>query len=138
MNDGNEPREISESFVPVVRAEGDVSIREAGMLAGVAKGDVSMNEAGVGMLIAGGNATLDQAGGGTIVAGGHASLSDGAVGTLVVGGEATVERSRVGVLLTPSATLNDSEIVLGTQQAIALGAAAGVVLLVLGRLLRRG
>ena len=89
------------------------------------------------MLLAGGSATLDQAGGGTIVAGGDASISDGAVGNLVAAGGARVEKSRVGVLLTPSATINDSEIVVGTQQAIAIGAAAGIVVMILGRLLRR-
>ena len=136
MGDGN-GSEISESFVPIVRTTHDVTIREGGALAVVAGGDVSLSEAGTGKLIAGGSATLDQAGGGNIVVGGDAAISNGAVGNLVAAGGATVEGSRVGVLLTPSATLNDSEVVVGTQQAVAIGAAAGIVLLVLGRLLRR-
>jgi hypothetical protein len=138
MDDNNKSREIEESFVPVGRAAGDLTMREAGALAVIAGGDASLEEAGAGMLIAGGSATLDQAGGGTIVAGGDVSISDGAVGNLIAWGGATLEGSRVGVLLTPTATLNDSEVVVGTGQAFAIGAGAGLVLFVLGRLLRRG
>jgi hypothetical protein len=96
-----------------------------------------LREAGAGVVIAGGSVTLDQSGGGTIVAGGDAAISDGAVGNLVAGGGARVEHSRVGVLLTPTATLNESQVVVGTQQALAIGAAAGVAVVLLGKLLRR-
>ena len=138
MDNGNEPREVSESFVPLVRAEADVLMKQAGALAVIAGGEASLTMAGAGMMVAGGDVTLNEAGAGTMIVGGNVSVANGGIGKLVSGGGASVVQSRVMVLLTPSANLEDSEVVVGTQQAIAMGAAAGLVLLVLGRLLRRG
>lgn len=130
--------EVEEGFVPVIRAEGDVTMRESGALAVVAGGSVSLSESGCGMLIAGGDATINEAGSGNMLVGGNVSIANGALGNVVAGGGVSATESRVGVLLTPRATIEESEIILGTQQAVALGVAAGLTLFALSRLLRRG
>ena len=72
-----------------------------------------------------------------MLAGGNVSITNGGAGNVVAGGGASVVDSRVGMLLTPQATLENSEVVLGTQQAAALGVAVGVTFFLLGRLFRR-
>lgn len=128
---------VVNGFVPMVKAEGHVSIREAGAGAVVAGGNVTMREAGTAMFIAGGDLTMSEAGAGTMMIGGNAELSEAGVGNMLVG-EATLDGSRVGVLLTAKAELHDSTVVLNTPQAVGLGVAAGVTMYLLGRLLRRG
>ena len=135
--DDNNVEEIAEGFVPIVRAEGDITLRESGAMAVVAGGNVSMSESGSGMFIAGGDATLSEAGAGNMLIGGNVSIDNGAMGNLVAGGEVSVVQSRVGVLLTPSAKLENSEVILGTQQAVALGVVAGLMMFLLSRLFRR-
>jgi hypothetical protein len=135
--DENNVTDIAEGFVPMLRTEGDVTLRESAALAVVAGGNASLSEAGCGMLIAGGDVTLNDGGGGNMLAGGNFSVTNGGAGNVVAGGGASVVDSRVGVLLTPQATLENSEVILGTQQAVALGVAAGATLFLLGRLLRR-
>ncbi|MCP4304093.1 MAG: hypothetical protein GY926_13690 [bacterium] len=134
--DESTTNEFAEGFVPVVRADGDVSIREAGALAIVAGGNVSLNEAGTGALVVGGDVTMNQAGSGNMVAGGSVEMNDSAVGQMFTL-EATVAESRIGLLVAPIANVENSEIVIGPQQAIALGVAAGSTLFLLGRLFRR-
>ena len=136
MNEQAETNVVS-GFFPMVKAEGDVSIREAGAGAIVAGGDVTMREAGAGMFIAGGDLEMSEAGAGTMMVGGSARLSEAGVGNMLVG-EATLNGSRVGVLLTAKADLHDSTVVLNTPQAIGLGVAAGVTVFLLGKLFRRG
>ena len=135
--DENNVEEIAQGFVPVIRTEGDATLRESGAMAVVAGGNVSMSESGSGMFIAGGDATLSESGAGNMLVGGKVSIDNGAIGNLVAGGGASVGDSRIGVLLTPQATLENSEVVLGTQLAVALGAAAGLMMFLLSRLLRR-
>jgi hypothetical protein len=135
--DDSTTSEFAEGFVPMVRAAGDVSIREAGALAIVAGGNASLNEAGAGALVAGGDVTMNQAGSGNMFVGGSVEMSDSAIGQLFTV-EATAADSRIGVMLAGRATIENSEIVLGTQQAIGFGVAAGATLFLLGRLLRRG
>ena len=132
-----QPTQIADGFVPMVKAEGDVSLRDAGALAVVAGGNASLSEAGAGVFVAGGDVTMRQAGAGNMLVGGSAEMSDAAVGSMLVG-EASLDGSRVGVLVTARANLTDSTVILGTPQAVGLGVAAGVTLFVLGRLLRRG
>lgn len=137
MTDEQNVEDIAARFVPVVRAEGDVNLRESGALAVVAGGNASMKEAGCGMLVAGGDVTISEAGGGNMIVGGSLSVANGAVGNVFAGGGVSVADSRIGALLTPQASLENSEVILGTQQAVALGVAAGATLFVLGRLFRR-
>jgi hypothetical protein len=129
--------EIKEGFVPVLRADGNVTVRESGSLAMVVGGNATLDESGCGMLIAGGDVTIRDGGGGNLLAGGNVSVINGGAGNIVAGGGASVADSRVGVLLTPQAKLENSEVILSTQHAVVLGLAAGATLFVLGRLLRR-
>jgi hypothetical protein len=56
---------------------------------------------------------------------------------LNVGGSAQVENSKIGLLVAKSgATLTNSQVLMTTQQAIALGAAFGAVYALLRTLLR--
>lgn len=128
--------EFSGGFVPIIRADGDVSLREGGALAIVAGGNATITEGGTGALVAGGNVTMRDAGAGNMFIGGKAELNQAGVGQ-VFAVEAQVADSKIGVLLAASASLENSEIVLGTRQAMALGAAIGVVLFSLGRLFHR-
>ena len=132
-----QPTQIADGFVPMVRAEGDVSLRDAGALAVVAGGNATLSEAGAGVFVAGGDVTMSEAGAGNMLVGGNAELSGAAVGSMLVG-EASVDGSRIGVLVTARANMTDSIVIVGTPQAVMLGVAAGATLFVLGRLLRRG
>ena len=73
-----------------------------------------------------------------MVAVGHdLKIQQGAAGVLKVGGEAHVEVSTIGLLVAKSGvTLNNTRVLMTTQQAIALGAAFGAVYALLRRLLR--
>lgn len=135
MDDGT-ASELAQGFVPMIRAEGDVSLREAGALVVVAGGNASINEGGAGSLIAGGDVTLSQAGSGSMLVVGNAELRESGVGQMFTV-EATVTDSRIGVLLAGRASIAESQILLGTQQAIGFGVAAGATVFLLGRLLRR-
>lgn len=134
--DEENTQEFAAGFVPMIRTEGDVSLREAGSLLVAAGGNASIQEGGTGWLVVGGDVTMSQAGSGNMIVGGAVEMSDSAVGQLMTTG-ATVSHSRIAVLLAGRATLEESEVVIGTQQAIGLGVAAGVTMLLLGRLLRR-
>jgi hypothetical protein len=74
----------------------------------------------------------------TNVAVGHdLKFEQGAAGVLNVGGSAQVENSKIGLLVAKSgATLTNSQVLMTTQQAIALGAAFGAVYALLRTLLR--
>lgn len=130
-------REFSGGLVASIRADGDVVVREAGALAIVAGGSATIREGGAGLCVIGGDVTMSEAGAGNMIVGGSAELSEAGVGQLVAL-EAHVRDSRVGVLIGGSVTMENTEVMLTTAQAAALGAAAGGVLFLLSRLLRRG
>ena len=73
-----------------------------------------------------------------VVAVGHdLKIQQGAAGVVKVGGEVQVDNGTIGLLVAKSGvTLNNSKVLMTTQQAIALGAAFGFVYAVLSRLLR--
>ena len=123
-------------FVPIMKAEGDATIREAGAIAVVAGGNANIKEGGAGFCIVGGDVTINQGGTGNLIVGGSAELHEAAVGQMAAL-EVSVTDGRVGVLLAAKANLEGSEIMLSTPQAVGIGAAAGVVLFFLGRLFGR-
>ena len=64
-------------------------------------------------------------------------IEQGGAGLIQVGGKAQVEKGTVGLLIARSGvTLNNSRVIMTTQQALALGAAFGAVYALLRRLLR--
>lgn len=129
-------KEFVGGFVPFIRAEGDVKLREGGTLAIVAGGNAEIEEGGAGMCVVGGNLSISQGGVGNVIVGGSAELSEAGVGQMAAV-DASVTDSRVGVLVAGRATLERSEILLSTEQAIGFGVAAGVVFFLLSKLFGR-
>jgi hypothetical protein len=124
-------------FAASIRADGDVVVREGGALAIVAGGDATLKEAGAGLCVVGGDASMAQAGAGSLFVGGSVEMHEAGIGQMMAM-EATVADSRVGLLIGGKVTLERSEVMLGTAQAAALGAAAGALFFLLSRLVRRG
>ena len=136
MSEGAD-KEYGGGFVPLVRADGDVTLREAAALGVVAGGNADFKEGGAGLFVAGGDLHMHQSGSGNLIVGGNAELSQSGCGQLVAF-EANVTDGKVGVLLAGKANLQQSEIVATTQQAVGFGVAAGVVFFLLSKLFRRG
>jgi len=135
FEDGEESTQLM-GFIPVVRSETDVNMREAGSLVVAAGGDVSFVESGTGFMVAGGNVTMREAGAGTMIAGGSVELTDGGAGSVWTP-HANVTNSRIGVLISARADLDGVSVAVGTVQAVAIGASAATVLFLLKRLFRR-
>ena len=131
-----EHKEYIGGFVPVLKAEGDATLREAGSLAVVAGGDANIKEGGAGLCVVGGDLNMSQAGAGNMIIGGSVEMSESGVGQMATM-EANVADSRVGFQLAANANLERSEVMLTTQQAAALGAVAGIVFFLLSRLFKR-
>ena len=123
-------------FVPVVRAEGNMSLRQGGSIALVAGGDVDITEGGAGFCVVGGSVNITQGGSGSMVVGGHADLSEASVGQMAAI-QASVTDGKVGLLLAGNATLERSEVMVTTQQAAVFGVAAGVVCFLMSKLFGR-
>jgi hypothetical protein len=129
-------KEFAGGFVPVIRADGNATLREGGAIALVAGGDVDIKEGGAGCCLAGGNVSISQGGVGNLIVGGNAEVSDGAVGQMATM-QASVTDSKVGLLLAGSANLERSEVLATTQQAAVFGVVAGVVCFLLSKLFGR-
>ena len=128
--------DINQAFVPFVRTDSDVSLREAGSFVVMAGGDATITEGGSGSLMVGGDVSMSQAGAGSLRVKGAADIRESAIGSILAL-RSGVADSRIGVMVAGKATLENTEVVMSTQQAIALGVAAGVTVSLLGRLFRR-
>jgi hypothetical protein len=128
--------EFSGGFAPFIRADGDVTVREAGAMAIVAGGNADIKEGGAGLCVVGGDLSISQGGAGNMIVGGSAELSEAAVGQMAAL-NASATDSRIGVLVAGQATLERSEILLSTEQAIGFGVAAGLVFFLLSKLFGR-
>jgi predicted RND superfamily exporter protein len=128
---------VTESFVGVVRAAGDAKVENTIASAIVAGGNASVEDSISMAVVAGGNIAANDSGGVVMVAGGNIDIRDGG-GGLINCAQATIENGTVGVLLAGQVTLGDNVRVLMTQkQAIAFGAAFGLVVAVFGLIFRR-
>lgn len=124
-------------LVGLARA-GDVAITRGGAGLGLAASSVTITEGGAAALVSGGSMSVTQGGGQALVAGGPMTITQGGGGILVTP-QASVEQGVIGVLLCGRATLGEgTRVLLNTPQAIAMGAALGLVFALAGRLLRRG
>jgi len=101
-----------------------------------AKHDAEVNNSMV-FSVAVGNSMTTSNGLDMVTAVGHDLIvKEGAVLVATVGGQAQVENGTVGLLVAKSgATLNNTKVIMTTQQALALGAAFGVVFALLSKLL---
>jgi len=134
--DGDEESTQLMGFIPVVRSESDINMREAGSFAVAAGRDVSFVESGTGFMVAGGNVTMREAGAGTMIVGGSVELTDSGAGSVWTP-HARVSNSKIGVLVSARADLEGVSVAVGTVQAVAIGASAATVLFLLKRLFRR-
>lgn len=122
-------------FFPIVAAD-EVSVRQAGVTAAISSGDLTMTQGGGNFAIAGGNLSITMGGSNAILAGGDVEIQQGGA-VFLAAKSVNVNQGFVGVALGVDVQLEDSRVLLATPQAAAFGAALGVVLLVLGKLLRR-
>ncbi len=123
-------------FFPVVAAD-EVTVRQAGVTAALSSGDMSMTQGGGQFAIAGGNLSITMGGSNALLAGGDVDIQQG--GALILGARSvSVKQGFVGAVIAGDVKLDESRVLMSTPQAAALGAAIGFVILVLGRLFRRG
>jgi hypothetical protein len=134
--DEHTDKEYVGGFVPVMTSQGDVTLREGGAIALFAKGGADIKEGGAGFCVIGGSASINQGGAGNMIVAGSAEMSEAMVGQMATM-RAEITNSKVGMLLAGSATLEQSEVAVTTQQAAVFGVVAGVVCFLLTKLFGR-
>jgi hypothetical protein len=129
---------VTGSVVGAVRAR-DVHLANgaAGFVA--AGGNLSILNGGCGPVVAGGDVTIRNGGCGPVIAGGDVSFTNGGTQSVMAAGAATVgANGYVGLVVSPKVTVEDGgKVLFSTREALAFGAAAGVVSLMLSRIFRR-
>jgi hypothetical protein len=133
-SDGN----VERSIVGLMKA-GDVHLKRsvAGLVA--AQGNLSIEQGGCGPVLANGAVSIRYGGCGPMIANGDVSIEYGGTQAIIAAGGATIgARGLVGLVVSPRVTVEDGgRVLFGTRQALAFGAAAGVVCALLSRLRRR-
>jgi hypothetical protein len=120
-----------------VDVEGDASLAYSVAGGVVAGQSVSMTDCMNVAAVAGTGIEMTDSGCGILVAGGESHLQESGAGFLHCQ-QAMVENSTIGILATPQATLGqDVKVMMTTKQAIAFGAAFGLVVGAIGILFRR-
>ena len=117
--------------------------------------DVNLTQSVAGLVAAVGSLTIERGGSGPVVAGGDLSIHFGGCGPMLVAGDVSIDRGGtqsviaaggatfgrgafVGAVLAPKVTVEDGgRVLLGTAQALAFGAAAGLVFALVSRVARR-
>lgn len=128
---------VNNSFVGVVRAERHASVANSIAAAFVAGQNMDIAEGFGNAFVAGANIEMKGSSGLALVAGANIDIHGGG-GCFLNCKQATVENGTIGVLLAPQAALGENvKVVMSTTQAIAMGAAFGLVAGVLGLLFRR-
>lgn len=130
-------RSIEGRLVGVVQAEGSVTMAESASAAVVAGQNIWVSESLSAAVVAGASIEAKGSASGIMIAGAGVDIRDSAAG-LINCQRATVENSTIGVLFCGQAVLDkDVKVVFSTAQAIALGAAFGLVAGLLSFLSRR-
>lgn len=129
---------VDRSLVGFVRAR-DVHLHQAVAGPVAAGGNLSILQGGCGPVIANGTVTIRQGGCGPMIANGDVSIEQGGTQSIMAAGGATLgEHAYVGLVLSPKVTVEEGGTVLmSTKQALAFGAAAGLVFALLSRIVRR-
>ena len=128
---------INNSFVGVVRAAGSASVANSISGGFVAGQNMEVAEGFGNAFVAGANIEMKGSAGLALIAGANIDIHGGGGGILSCQ-QATVESGTIGVLIAPQAALGENvKVVMSTTQAIAMGAAFGLVVGVLGLLFRR-
>lgn len=129
---------VERALVGVMRAR-DVHLHQAAAGPIAAGGSISILQGGCGPVIANGPVTIRQGGCGPLIANGDVSIEQGGTQSVIAAGGATLgDHAYVGLVLSPKVTVQDGgKVLMSTPQALAFGAAAGVVFALLSRLVRR-
>lgn len=129
---------VEKSLVGVLRAR-DVHLHQAAAGPVAASGGVSILQGGCGPVIANGDVTIRQGGCGPLIANGNVSIEQGGTQSVIAAGGATLrDHAYVGLVVAPKVSVEEGgRVLMSTPQALALGAAAGLVFALLSRLVRR-
>lgn len=127
---------VERSGVGVVSARNEASLRQGGAAIIAAGHSVQVLQGGAPIMAAGSEMRVMQGGGQLMLSGGRMQVERGG-GLVVVANRATLRRSQVGVLISGSTQLQEgARVLLGTPQAMAFGAALGLVFALATRLLK--
>lgn len=137
-DDGMQETTAVHGFALAVRAE-RVDLREAAAGFVMAGGDVSIQEGGCGPMAVRGDVSIRQGGCGPIAAGGDVEIREGGCGPILAAGGVTVGADGFAVAaIGPAVRVQDgARVMITTPQALAFGAAFGVIAAVAARLLRK-
>jgi hypothetical protein len=129
---------VTRSVIGALKAR-DVHLTNAGAGLVAAQGSFSILNGGAGPVLANGPVTIRNGGCGPLIANGDVSIENGGTQTVLAAGGARIgSRAFVGAVLSPRVTIEDgAKVLLNSQQAVAFGAAAGIVYAVVRRLIRR-
>ncbi len=120
--------QVERALVGMVNGR-DVSIERSACGPVMAGGDVAITQGGCGPMVAGGDVTITQGGCGPMVARGDVRFEQGGCQSVIAGGGVTVGPDAfVGMALAPRVTVEEGgRVLLGVPQALAFGAACGLV-----------
>lgn len=130
--------DVTRKLVGVVKAR---DVRLTGSAAGLvtAGGNLSILNGGCGPVLTNGNVTITNGGCGPVIAKGDTSIEKGGTQAIIAAGGARIGRNAfVGVVASPKVTIEDGgRVLLDSPKAIAVGAAVGLGVALLARLMRR-
>lgn len=129
---------LDRSVALVARAGGSMQVSNSVAGACVAGKDAQVSNSGAQIIVSGGNMELTNGGAQVMVVGGDLHLNKGGAQVMVAGADATVNNGFVGMIISQKTVLGEgSRVLLDTPQAIAFGAALGVVSGLVSWLLKR-
>ena len=130
--------DVNGSFVGALRAR-DVDLHESAAGFVAAGGNLTIHNGGCGPVFTKGSVTIHNGGCGPMIVGGDVSIEYGGTQSMLAGGKVTIgQRGFVGVVASPSVVVEEGgRVLLGTREALALGAAAGAVWALVSLSLRR-
>ena len=124
---------LRNGFAAAVMGSNEAQVASGGALLIAAGNTMQENGGGAGALLAGNSLEIHGGGGWVLLAGNSIPIQNGG-GAVLVAGRAEVKHGVVGVLLAGHTTLGEgARVLLSTPQALALGAACGLVVALVGR-----
>lgn len=122
----------------VVSSKGMMSIDRAGAVVAKTGQNLEVRNGGAWVMVAGGSAHIENGGAEYMVIGGETEIKNGGALVVVAGKNVTINQGGVGILLSRQVTLGEgSRVLLSTPQALAFGAALGVVIALVSWLLKK-
>ena len=115
-------------FAEKVTAGESLVLSRAGAVVARSEKDMEVTVSGAGACVAGGNMKAANVVTQAMVAGGSAELDNSLVQMVVVGGGVTANHNLIGFLISNQTTLGEgNRVIFNTPQAVAFGAALGIV-----------